>query len=113
MYDILICTSHVILSHMTLWTRKCDYWSYVWVVMSAFVCFRQSLSSRVQKSKDNVEAIQALMSKFSNRAFITRKSCESTLLVFFDIEESVSRLRALISSIGEQIHKLLQVFSYS
>ncbi|KAL3988340.1 receptor tyrosine-protein kinase erbB-2 [Sarotherodon galilaeus] len=67
-----------------------------------------SISSRVQKSKANVEAIQALMGKFSNRAFITRKSRDSTLLVFADIEESVSKQHALITSTGEQIHKLLQ-----
>uniref|UniRef100_A0A3P8NT94 Dynein axonemal heavy chain 11 n=1 Tax=Astatotilapia calliptera TaxID=8154 RepID=A0A3P8NT94_ASTCA len=58
--------------------------------------------------KANVEAIQALMGKFSSRAFITRKSRDSTLLVFADIEESVSKQHALITSTGEQIHKLLQ-----
>uniref|UniRef100_A0A3P9B038 Dynein axonemal heavy chain 11 n=1 Tax=Maylandia zebra TaxID=106582 RepID=A0A3P9B038_9CICH len=63
---------------------------------------------RVQKSKANVEAIQALMGKFSSWAFITRKSRDSTLLVFADIEESVSKQHALITSTGEQIHKLLQ-----
>uniref|UniRef100_A0A671Z105 Dynein axonemal heavy chain 11 n=1 Tax=Sparus aurata TaxID=8175 RepID=A0A671Z105_SPAAU len=67
-----------------------------------------SISSRVQKSKANVEAIQALMGKFSHRAFITRKNCASTLLIFSDIEESVSKQHTLISSTGEQIHKLLQ-----
>uniref|UniRef100_A0A8C4HI55 Dynein, axonemal, heavy polypeptide 9 like n=1 Tax=Dicentrarchus labrax TaxID=13489 RepID=A0A8C4HI55_DICLA len=60
------------------------------------------------KSKANVEAIQALMAKFSHRAFITRKSRGSTLLIFSDIEESVSKQHTLISSTGEQIHKLLQ-----
>uniref|UniRef100_A0A671Z136 Dynein, axonemal, heavy polypeptide 9 like n=1 Tax=Sparus aurata TaxID=8175 RepID=A0A671Z136_SPAAU len=63
------------------------------------------------KSKANVEAIQALMGKFSHRAFITRKNCASTLLIFSDIEESVSKQHTLISSTGEQIHKLLQVHS--
>uniref|UniRef100_A0A8C4HJQ5 Dynein, axonemal, heavy polypeptide 9 like n=1 Tax=Dicentrarchus labrax TaxID=13489 RepID=A0A8C4HJQ5_DICLA len=75
---------------------------------SSFFCFRQSISSHVQKSKANVEAIQALMAKFSHRAFITRKSRGSTLLIFSDIEESVSKQHTLISSTGEQIHKLLQ-----
>uniref|UniRef100_A0AAQ5YFA8 Dynein, axonemal, heavy polypeptide 9 like n=1 Tax=Amphiprion ocellaris TaxID=80972 RepID=A0AAQ5YFA8_AMPOC len=68
----------------------------------------KSISSRVRKCKANVEAIQALMAKFSNRAFITRKSRDSTLLIFSDIEESVSKQHALITSTGEQIHKLLQ-----
>lgn len=81
------------------------------IVAPFFFCHRQSISSRVQKSKANVEAIQALMGKFSSRAFITRKSRDSTLLVFADIEESVSKQHALITSTGEQIHKLLQVYS--
>lgn len=58
-----------------------------------------------------MEAIQALMGKFSQRAFITRKSYGSTLQIFSDIEESVSKQHILISSTGEQIHKLLEVFS--
>lgn len=71
--------------------------------------FFQSISSRVQKSKDNVEAIQTLMGKFSHRAFITRKSHGSALQIASDIEESVSKQHTLISSTGEQIHKLVQV----
>eukprot|EP00064_Thunnus_orientalis_P009532 superscaffoldBa00001216_g9556 len=67
----------------------------------------KSISCRVQKSKANVEAIQALMAKFSHRAFVTRKS-RSTLLIFSDIEESVAKQHALITGTGEQIHKLLQ-----
>ena len=58
-----------------------------------------------------MEAVQALMAKFSHRAFITRKSRASTLLDFSDIEESVSKQHSLISTTGEQIHKLLQVYS--
>lgn len=69
----------------------------------------QRISSCVQKSKANVEAIQALMGKFSHQAFITRKSSASTLLIFSDIEESVAKQHALITSTGEQIHKLLKV----
>uniref|UniRef100_A0A3Q4HYI4 Dynein heavy chain 11, axonemal-like n=1 Tax=Neolamprologus brichardi TaxID=32507 RepID=A0A3Q4HYI4_NEOBR len=79
-----------------------DLWDYIQSTRDL------SISSRVQKSKANVEAIQALMGKFSSRAFITRKSRDSTLLVFADIEESVSKQHALITSTGEQIHKLLQ-----
>lgn len=79
------------------------------MVIITLSCFDQSISSRVQKSKANVEAIQALMGKFSHGAFITRKNCASTLLIFSDIEESVAKQHALITSTGEQIHKLLQV----
>uniref|UniRef100_A0A3P8NTU2 Dynein axonemal heavy chain 11 n=1 Tax=Astatotilapia calliptera TaxID=8154 RepID=A0A3P8NTU2_ASTCA len=81
-----------------------DLWDYIQSTRD----LAQSISSGVQKSKANVEAIQALMGKFSSRAFITRKSRDSTLLVFADIEESVSKQHALITSTGEQIHKLLQ-----
>uniref|UniRef100_A0A3P8NTX1 Dynein axonemal heavy chain 11 n=1 Tax=Astatotilapia calliptera TaxID=8154 RepID=A0A3P8NTX1_ASTCA len=85
-----------------------DLWDYI---QSTRDLAQVLISSGVQKSKANVEAIQALMGKFSSRAFITRKSRDSTLLVFADIEESVSKQHALITSTGEQIHKLLQVYS--
>ncbi|KAK5608169.1 hypothetical protein CRENBAI_003200 [Crenichthys baileyi] len=81
-----------------------DLWDYIQSTQQLV----KSISSRVQNSKANVEAIQALMVKLSNRAFITRKSRDSTLLNFSDIEDSVSKQQALISSTGEQIHKLLQ-----
>ncbi|KAF0047081.1 hypothetical protein F2P81_000714 [Scophthalmus maximus] len=85
------------------WSQD-DLWDYIQRTRDMV----KSISSRVQKSKANVEAVQALMGKFSHRAFITRKSCGSALLIFSDIEESVSRQHALITSTGEQIHKLLQ-----
>ncbi|XP_037537274.1 dynein heavy chain 11, axonemal [Nematolebias whitei] len=81
-----------------------DIWDYIQSTQELV----KSLSGRVEKSKANVEAIQALMGKFSNQAFITRKAHDSTLLNFSEIDESVSKQRALISSTGEQIHKLLQ-----
>ncbi|KAE8291050.1 Dynein heavy chain 11, axonemal Axonemal beta dynein heavy chain 11 Ciliary dynein heavy chain 11 [Larimichthys crocea] len=81
-----------------------DLWDYIQSTRDLV----KSISTRVQKSKANVEAIQALMGKFSHRAFITRKSRGSTLLVFSDIEESVSKQHTLISSTGEQLHQLLQ-----
>uniref|UniRef100_A0A671Z165 Dynein axonemal heavy chain 11 n=1 Tax=Sparus aurata TaxID=8175 RepID=A0A671Z165_SPAAU len=87
-----------------------ELWDYIQKTRD-LVKVLNSISSRVQKSKANVEAIQALMGKFSHRAFITRKNCASTLLIFSDIEESVSKQHTLISSTGEQIHKLLQVHS--
>ncbi|XP_034468683.1 dynein heavy chain 11, axonemal isoform X3 [Hippoglossus hippoglossus] len=89
--------------HELTWAQD-DLWDYIQSTRDMV----KSISSRVQRSKANVEAIQALMGKFSHRAFITRKSCGSTLLLFSDIEESVSKQHALITSTGEQIHKLLQ-----
>ena len=62
----------------------------------------------MHESKSNVEDIQALMAKVSHKAFITRKK-GSTLLFLADIEESVARQRTLITDMGEEIHKLLQV----
>ncbi|KAM3605484.1 uncharacterized protein V6R79_026173 [Siganus canaliculatus] len=81
-----------------------DLWDYIQNTRDQV----KSISSRVQKSKSNVEAIQALLGQVSHRAFITRKGCGSTLLIFSHIEESVSKQHSLISSTGEQIHTLLQ-----
>ncbi|KAK2822251.1 hypothetical protein Q5P01_022316 [Channa striata] len=81
-----------------------DLWEYIQSTQDLV----KSISSRVQKSKTNVEAIQALMGKFSYRAFITRKSFGCTFLDFSDIEASISRQHALITNTGEQIHRLLQ-----
>ncbi|XP_053294795.1 dynein axonemal heavy chain 11 [Pleuronectes platessa] len=89
--------------HELTWAQD-DLWDYIQSTRDMV----KGISSRVQRSKANVEAIQALMGKFSHRAFITRKSCGSTLLLFSDIKESVSKQHALITSTGEQIHKLLQ-----
>uniref|UniRef100_A0A3B3Y630 AAA+ ATPase domain-containing protein n=1 Tax=Poecilia mexicana TaxID=48701 RepID=A0A3B3Y630_9TELE len=80
-----------------------DLWDFIQSTQQAV----KSISTRVQNSKANVEAIQALMVKFSSRAFITRKGRDSSLLNISDIEDSVSKQQALISSTGEQIHKLL------
>uniref|UniRef100_A0A4W6EVU6 Dynein axonemal heavy chain 11 n=1 Tax=Lates calcarifer TaxID=8187 RepID=A0A4W6EVU6_LATCA len=79
-----------------------DLWDYIQSTRNL------NISSRVQRSKANVEIIQALMGKISHRAFITRKSRASALLIFSDIDESVSKQHAFITSTGEQIHKLLQ-----
>uniref|UniRef100_A0A3B4UNK9 Dynein axonemal heavy chain 11 n=1 Tax=Seriola dumerili TaxID=41447 RepID=A0A3B4UNK9_SERDU len=85
-----------------------DLWDYIQSTRDLVKVLNISYLHRVKKSKANVEAIQALMGKFSHRAFITRKSHGSALLIFSDIEESVSKQHALIASTGEQIHKLLQ-----
>ncbi|XP_061150392.1 dynein axonemal heavy chain 11 [Syngnathus typhle] len=81
-----------------------DVWDYIKSARDLV----QSLWSRVQRSKANVEAMQTLMGKFSQRACVTRKSRDSTLLLFSDIDENVAKQHALISSTGEQIHALLQ-----
>ncbi|XP_029686282.1 dynein heavy chain 11, axonemal isoform X1 [Takifugu rubripes] len=68
----------------------------------------EGISSRVQKSKANVEAIQALMGRFSQRPFITRRSDGSVFQILSDIEEGVTKQHTLVRSAGEQIHNLLQ-----
>ncbi|XP_071376580.1 dynein axonemal heavy chain 11 [Centroberyx affinis] len=83
---------------------KDDLWDYIQTTRNLV----KGVSSRVQTSKANVEAIQALMGKFSHRAFITRKNRGSTLLILSDMEESVTKQATLITDTGEQIHKLLQ-----
>lgn len=49
------------------------------------------------------------MAKFSQHAFIMRKTSGSTLHVFSDIEESISKQHIQMGNAGEQIHKLLEV----
>ncbi|XP_061694561.1 dynein axonemal heavy chain 11 [Syngnathoides biaculeatus] len=85
------------------WAKE-DVWDYIKSTRDLV----QSIWSRIQKSKENVEAVQTLMGKFSQRPCVTRKSRDSTLLLFSDIDESVTKLHALISSTGEEIHTLLQ-----
>uniref|UniRef100_A0A667ZXX0 Dynein, axonemal, heavy polypeptide 9 like n=1 Tax=Myripristis murdjan TaxID=586833 RepID=A0A667ZXX0_9TELE len=79
-----------------------DLWDYIQTTRNL------DISCRVQKSKANVEAIQALMGKFSHRAFITRKGRGSPLLTLSDMEDSVAKQYTLITDTGEQIHQLLQ-----
>uniref|UniRef100_A0A3Q2GPF7 Dynein heavy chain 11, axonemal-like n=1 Tax=Cyprinodon variegatus TaxID=28743 RepID=A0A3Q2GPF7_CYPVA len=74
-----------------------DLWDYI-----------KSTQQLVKSSKANAEAIQALMVKFSSRAFITRKRLGSTLIDFSEIEDSVSKQQTLTLGTGEQIHKLVQ-----
>ncbi|XP_019712197.1 dynein heavy chain 11, axonemal [Hippocampus comes] len=81
-----------------------DVWDYIKSTRDLV----QSLWSRVRKSKANVEAIQTLMGKFSQRACFTRKGRDSTLLLFSDIDESVAKQHALISNAGKQIRALVQ-----
>ncbi|XP_029930046.1 dynein heavy chain 11, axonemal [Myripristis murdjan] len=81
-----------------------DLWDYIQTTRNLV----KDISCRVQKSKANVEAIQALMGKFSHRAFITRKGRGSPLLTLSDMEDSVAKQYTLITDTGEQIHQLLQ-----
>nr|XP_043887070.1 dynein axonemal heavy chain 11 [Solea senegalensis] len=85
------------------WTQD-DLWDYIQTTRDMV----KSISSCVQNSKANVEAIQALMGKFMHQALITRKTPGPALLIFSEIEESVSKQHALITSAGEQIQELLQ-----
>ncbi|KAM6948829.1 LOW QUALITY PROTEIN: dynein axonemal heavy chain 11-like [Aplochiton taeniatus] len=85
------------------WARD-DLWEYIQSTRDLV----KGMSNRVQSSKANVEAIQALMAQFSQQAFITRRGRGSTLLVLADTQESVRRRYALLSSTGEQLHALLQ-----
>ncbi|KAG9349499.1 hypothetical protein JZ751_027944, partial [Albula glossodonta] len=82
-----------------------DLWEYILQTRDLV----QSMDSRVQKSKSNVEAVQELMSGISHTAFITRKTSRSgNLLIISDMEEIVRRKYDLITSTGEKIHQLVQ-----
>ncbi|KAI1899527.1 hypothetical protein AGOR_G00062710 [Albula goreensis] len=82
-----------------------DLWEYILQTRDLV----QSMDSRVQKSKSNVEAVQELMNGISHTAFITRKTSRSgNLLIISDMEEIVRRKYDLITSTGEKIHQLVQ-----
>ncbi|XP_062336891.1 dynein axonemal heavy chain 11 [Osmerus eperlanus] len=81
-----------------------DLWDYIQTTRDLV----KGVSTRVQSSKANVEAVQGLMGRFSHQAFITRKSKGSTLLILSDMEDSVHKQYTLITKTGQQIHTLLQ-----
>ncbi|XP_072771260.1 dynein beta chain, ciliary-like [Nerophis lumbriciformis] len=81
-----------------------DPWDYIKSTQDLV----QSIWSRVRKSKANLEAIQNLMARLSQCACVSRKSGDSTPLLLSDIDESVTKQHALISSTGKQLHTLLQ-----
>ncbi|XP_041937573.1 dynein heavy chain 11, axonemal [Alosa sapidissima] len=67
------------------------------------------VSTRVQRSKTNLDTLQGLMGAFSHTAFVTRKSSRSgNLLVMADVNESIHRQYTLISNTGHKIHQLVE-----
>ena len=68
------------------------------------------LETRVQKTKNNVEEIQKLMSTWSKLPLFTRKEEKNdTLLNLTDREERLNKRYNEIKAIGDQIHGLLKV----
>ncbi|KAG7259758.1 hypothetical protein CRUP_010534 [Coryphaenoides rupestris] len=72
-----------------------DLWDYIQTTRDLV----QGVSSRVHESKANVQEIQALMTKVSHQAFVTRKK-GATLLVFADVEESENQSLLAVSQPG-------------
>lgn len=68
------------------------------------------VSTRVQRSKTNLDTLQGLMGAFSHTAMVTRKSSRGgNLLVMADVNESIRRQYTLISNTGHKIHQLVEV----
>ncbi|XP_063046887.1 dynein axonemal heavy chain 11 [Engraulis encrasicolus] len=69
----------------------------------------EGLSTRVQRSKANLETLHGIMGVFSHTACVTRKCSRSgQLLIMSDVNEAIRRQYALISHNGDKIHQLLQ-----
>ncbi|XP_061775505.1 dynein beta chain, ciliary-like [Nerophis ophidion] len=81
-----------------------DPWDYIKSTQDLV----QSIWSRVRKSKANLQAIQDLLGGLSGRACVSRTSGDDAPLMLSDIDASVAKQHALISSTGKQVHTLLQ-----
>ncbi|XP_028422796.1 dynein axonemal heavy chain 9 isoform X2 [Perca flavescens] len=79
-------------------------WQYIQEVRDS-VC---DLESRLQRTKDNVEAIQSCMSSWASPMFDRKEGKKDALLSLEDRAERVDRFYSLIRSSGEKIHFLLK-----
>ena len=69
-----------------------------------------SLEKRLQKSKDNVEQIQKLMSSWSKTPLFERmEGKHTTLLNLSDREDRLRKRYDDITQAGKKIHSLMQV----
>jgi len=71
------------------------------------------LENRLQRSKDNVEQIQKLMSSWSKTPLFERmEGKHTTLLNLTDREDRLRRRNDDISQAGTKIHNLMQVVEF-
>jgi len=84
-------------------------WDYIKDVLEDV----HGLQSRLQRSKDNVEQVQKLMSSWSKTPLFERMEGKHTsLLNLSDREDRLRKRYDDISQAGMKIHKLMQVFEF-
>nr|XP_006007896.1 PREDICTED: dynein heavy chain 11, axonemal [Latimeria chalumnae] len=89
----------------TITWRDQNYWEYV-AEMNKSV---HALERRVQKTKDNVEAVQAMMRTWAEHPLFTRRdNKKDTLLSVEDREDRIAKRYKLIQDDGEKIHQLVE-----
>lgn len=89
---------------MTWQSKNC--WSYIIRVKDMV----HDLTSRVQKTKENVGTIQLLMKTWSECPMFTRKDNKKDYLMYLDDrEDRVAKRYKLIKEAGATIHILIEV----
>ncbi|KAJ7405899.1 dynein axonemal heavy chain 9 [Willisornis vidua] len=80
----------------------------VWAHISGVMDDVHDLEQRVQKSKDNVEEIQSIVSSWAS-PIVERKDCKrDSLLSLEDCQERLERRYSLVREAGQRIHSLLK-----
>lgn len=83
-----------------------DCWSFI----STTKDLVHDLVGRVSKAKENCEAIQSMMKRWSKQALFCRKdNKKGTLIQLEDREDRVSKKYNSMRKDGDSIHKLIQV----
>ena len=86
------------------------YFAGVWEYIEKTRDQVTDLESRVQKSKNNVEEVEKLMSTWSKLPLFERSSEKyDTLLYLDDRKERLEKRYKQITEIGQKLHELLKV----
>ncbi|KAH0621502.1 hypothetical protein JD844_022872 [Phrynosoma platyrhinos] len=68
----------------------------------------QSVGSRLQKAKDNVELIQILLHRLNKTSFLARKTGASPSILCLDYNERICQQYEIVQETGRRIHQLVQ-----
>ncbi|KAJ8288109.1 hypothetical protein COCON_G00007680 [Conger conger] len=94
---------HVAEAELTWQDQRC--WDYITAMKEAV----QDLERRVQKTKDNVEAIQTLMKRWSDQVMFCRKdNKKDTQLMLDDRVDRLAKRYSAIQRDGQLIHRLTE-----
>ena len=96
---------------MKLWLIRSHWLSTgVWEYIKDLLETVHGLEKRLQKSKDNVEQIQKLMSTWSKTPLFERmEGKNTTLLILNDREDRLRKRYDDITQAGLKVHSLMQV----